>query len=314
MLFAPCPRTVPAVSTAPPRISGPAEARPARAIAVRRVLGIVLALNAAVVVVKILVGVRTGALTVLGAALESVLDLLNNVIGMVAVTVAAQAPDDDHPYGHEKFETLGALAIVGFLSISCFELLRVALSKLGTPESPAHPSTLELALLVATMVINAGVVMYERRRGRELGSTLLMADAQHTSGDILVTGLALASLALTRMGFGQYDAVIALFVALLIAWSGYIVLRSSIPVLVDARAVDEKVLHSMLADIPGLREIRRIKSRSSPSGLLFAELTVGVDGSCTVADAHATADRIEERIADKLGAAEVTVHVEPADP
>ena len=300
------------------RTSGPAtsqaDLRPARAIAVRRVLGIVLALNAAVVVVKIFVGVRTDALTVLGAALESVLDLLNNVIGMVAITVAARAPDDDHPYGHEKFETLGALAIVGFLSISCFELLRVALAKLGTSEAPHNPSTLEIALLASTMVINAGVVFYERRRGAELGSTLLLADAQHTRGDILVTGLALGSLALTRMGLGRYDAVIALVVALLIAWSGYIVLRSSIPVLVDARAVDEKILHSLLADIPGLKDVRRIRSRSSPSGLLFAELTVVVDGSRTVTDAHATADSIEERIADKLGAAEVTVHVEPSDP
>ena len=283
-------------------------------MAVRRVLGIILALNAAVVIIKVVVGVRTGALTVLGAALESVLDLLNNVVGMIAVTVAARAPDDDHPYGHEKFETLGALAIVGFLSISCFELLRVALSKLGTPEAPAQPSTLELALLAGTMAINAGVVVYERRRGRELNSTLLLADAQHTGGDILVTGLALASLGLTRMGLGHFDALIAVVVALLIAWSGYIVLRSSIPVLVDARAVDEKILHSLLEDIPGLKDIRRIKSRSAPSGLLFAELTVGVDGTRSVKDAHATADRIEERIADKLGAAEVTVHVEPADP
>lgn len=306
-------RTVPAVTSPFTPPSGRLGTR-ARAIAVRRVLGIVLALNAAVVIVKIVVGVRTGALTVLGAALESVLDLLNNVVGMVAVTVAARAPDDDHPYGHEKFETLGALAIVGFLSISCFELLRVALSKLGTPEAPAQPSTLELVLLASTMVINAGVVVYERRRGRQLNSTLLMADAQHTGGDILVTALALGSLALTRIGLGQFDALIAVVVALLIAWSGYIVLRSSIPVLVDARAVDEKILHSLLEDIPGLKDIRRIKSRSAPSGLLFAELTVAVDGSRTVADAHATADRIEERIADKLGAAEVTVHVEPADP
>jgi len=81
-------------------------------------------LNAIVLVIKIVVGVRTGALTVLGAALESGLDLLNNVIGIALVAVASRAPDEDHPYGHDKFETLGALGIVGFLSISCFELLR----------------------------------------------------------------------------------------------------------------------------------------------------------------------------------------------
>ena len=100
------------------------QAHDARSPAVRKTLAVVLVLNAIVLVIKIVVGVRTGALTVLGAALESGLDVLNNVIGIALVAVASRAPDEDHPYGHDKFETLGALGIVGFLSISCFELLR----------------------------------------------------------------------------------------------------------------------------------------------------------------------------------------------
>ena len=95
-----------------------------RSAGVRRALLIVLLLNALSAALKIGVGARTGALTVLGAALESVLDMLSNVVAIFAVSVAAREPDDDHPYGHEKFETLGTLGIVGFLSISCFELLR----------------------------------------------------------------------------------------------------------------------------------------------------------------------------------------------
>lgn len=284
----------------------------ARAAAVRRVLLTVLVLNAVVVAIKIAVGVRTGALTVLGAALESVLDLLNNVIGMAVIAVAARAPDEDHPYGHEKFETLGALAIVGFLSISCFELLRIALEKIGTGATPKTPDAAELGLLGLTILINVAVVAYERRRGRELGSMLLLADAQHTRGDILVTLLALGSLALTRAGLGHFDAALAVVVALMIAWSGYTVLRQSIPVLVDQRAVDAGRFREMLADIPGIVEVRRVRSRSTASGGLFAELTVCVDSRTSVAEAHQVADRIEARIADRLGAAEVTVHIEPA--
>src|SRR5215471_557522 len=101
-----------------------------RSPAVRRVLAQVLALNALVMLVKLLVGVRTGSLTVLGAALESALDTMTNVLGMSLVGIAGRAPDEDHPYGHDKFETLGALGIVGFLSISCFELLREGVTAL----------------------------------------------------------------------------------------------------------------------------------------------------------------------------------------
>src|SRR5688572_32907480 len=89
---------------------------------------------------------------------------------MALVTLAARAPDDDHPYGHDKFETIGALAIVGFLSISCFELLREGIQQLRGHQEPRPPEAVEVALLAATVGVNVFVVWYERRRGRELRS------------------------------------------------------------------------------------------------------------------------------------------------
>lgn len=283
----------------------------ARSIAVRRALLIVLLLNVAVVIVKIAVGVRTGALTVLGAALESSLDVLNNLIGMALVTVAARGPDDEHPYGHDKFETLGALAIVGFLSISCFELLREGINKLLRGQPPANASNVDIVLLVLTILVNFFVVRYERNKGRELQSTFLLADASHTQGDIFVTALALASLGLTRLGLGVFDPALALVVAMMIAYSGYRVLRDSIPVLVDQRAVEAAQLRKLIEGIPEVVDIRQIRSRSTPSGLLFAEVTIGVAADTSVAAAHAVADEVEARIGEQLGASEVTVHVEP---
>ncbi|HEX2780700.1 MAG TPA: cation transporter, partial [Gemmatimonadaceae bacterium] len=80
-----------------------AEQRNARGPAVRSTLLAILVANALVVFVKLVIGLRTGTLAVLGAALESGLDMLNNVMGIVLVTLAARAPDEDHPYGHDKF-------------------------------------------------------------------------------------------------------------------------------------------------------------------------------------------------------------------
>lgn len=193
---------------------------PAHAAAVRRTLGVILVLNLVVVAVKVAVGWRTGTLAVLGAALESALDTLNNVIGMSLVTVAARAPDDDHPYGHDKFETIGALAIVGFLSISCFELLRQGILSLTRAEASLAASFGDLGFVFSTLVINAFVVSYESRRGRELGSPLLLADAAHTRSDILVTLLALTSLWLSRYGLPRVDGALAIVVAIVIAWTG----------------------------------------------------------------------------------------------
>ncbi len=284
---------------------------PAHAAEVRRTLGIILVLNLIVVAIKVAVGWRTGTLAVLGAALESSLDTLNNVIGMVLVTLAARAPDDDHPYGHDKFETMGALAIVGFLSISCFELLREGVEKLRSRAEPRAPEPIEIALLAATVGVNIFVVWYERRRGRELRSGFLLADAAHTSSDTYVTLLALGSMVLSLAGLGRFDAPLAIVVAMIIAISGYRILKGTIPILVDERAVDADEIRRLVKGIPLISEVRMVRSRYSASGLLFAELTIVVDGKSTVAEAHALADEVETRITDQLGASDVTVHVEP---
>ncbi|MFI5310308.1 MAG: cation diffusion facilitator family transporter [Gemmatimonadales bacterium] len=282
--------------------------------AIQRTLGLILVLNVLVVLVKLLVGLRTGSLAVIGATVESALDAMNNVIGMLLVALAARGPDEDHPYGHDKFETLGALAIVGFLSISCFELMRNAFAQLLRRDGAVSPTPLELALLAATAAVNVVVVWYERRRGRALNSPLLLADAAHTGGDIFVTALAFASLALTRAGYAVFDPWLAMVVALVIAWSGYRILRVTVPILVDQRAVDAAEIRRVVSAISGISGVPSARSRTSASGTLFAEVTITCDGALTVARAHELADAAEAAIRRSLGAADVTVHVEPVQP
>ena len=271
----------------------------------------VLVLNLIVVAIKVIVGVRTGALSVVGAALESSLDLLNNIVGMILVSVAARAPDETHPYGHAKFETVGALAIVTFLSISCFELLREAVTQFRQAHTPVSPSLIEVVLVGLTLAINALVVVYERRRGRELSSSFLVADAAHTHSDVYVTLLAIASLGLTRIGLGALDPLLAVVVALIIAWNGYQILRETVPILVDQRGLDSADVRRLLEHIPRIADVRSVRSRAGASGVVFAEVTIGVGGSTSVADAHAIADEVERRITEALGASEVVVHIEP---
>jgi cation diffusion facilitator family transporter len=280
--------------------------------AVRKVLLVVLALNVLVLVAKNVVAVRTGALAVLGAALESGLDVLGSLMGMLIVTVATRAPDDDHPYGHGKFETLGTLGIVGFLSISCFELLREGVVALLRDEAPRAHTAIDVAVLVFTLFINALVAWYERREGRRLSSAFLVADAAHTRGDFLVTALAILSLILSHLGLGRVDGALGIAVALIIAWSGYQILRQSVPVLVDARALEASELAAVVRQVARVADVRSVRSRSTAGGQLFADVTIAVDGSLTVEAAHDLADEVERVIERAYGPAEVTVHVEPS--
>ena len=281
-----------------------------RARAVRRALIVVLALNALVTIVKLFIGLRTGVLTVVGAALESALDLLNNFIALAIVGIAHREPDDEHPYGHAKFETLGTLAVVGFLSISCFELLRQGIEAIARGTDVAQASLNNIVVVGATLLVNAFVVWYESSRGRALNNALLTADAAHTRTDIFVTFLAMASLWLSHRGIDRVDGALAIIVAMIIAWTGSQILRASIQVLVDQRAIDAAQLRAVVEAVPGVREVRSIRSRAAGANS-FAEVTIAVSGMSSVAEAHALADVVEVVVAERLGGGEVTVHVEP---
>src|SRR5437870_13680987 len=172
---------------------------------VRRVLLGLLAANLVVVGAKLAVGIASQSLAVFGGALDSSVDALNNVLALIVVRVAAKAPDEDHPYGHGKFETLGALAIVGFRSVTCFELIRGAVNELLQGAHPVGVTDSQLAVLVLTLGVNVVIAWYENRRGRELRSELLIADAAHTRADVLITVGVLAGVLFARQGWWWID-------------------------------------------------------------------------------------------------------------
>src|SRR6266550_1787381 len=263
---------------------------PASAL-VRRVFIGLLAANLAVVGVKLAVGLSSGSLAVLGGAVDSCVDALNNVLALIVVRVAAKEPDEDHPYGHGKFETLGALAIVGFLSITCFELVRGAVNHLVSGTHRVDVSDWQLGWLALTLGANVLVTWYEHRRGTELGSELLVVDAAHTRADVFV----LVSVLLMRRGWWWADSAVAIMVALVIVFVAYRILARTVPVLVDERALPPRDIQDAAQAVPGVKSAYSIRSRG-PSDLRYAEVTVCVDRHADVESAHAIADQVEERL------------------
>jgi len=280
---------------------------------IRRVLFGVLFLNLTIVGIKVMLWVWTGALSVAAEAAHSGLDALNNGIALLFARVALQGPDEDHPYGHQKFETLGALVVVGLLSITVFELVKGAAQRLLATEAfPIETPPEAFVLLALTAIVGIGIFRYETRVGHELGSELLLADAAHTRADVLGTAAVFAGLLAVRAGYPAADPLVTLCVAGFIAWSGWGIVRRSVPLLVDERAVEAREIHRIADGVGGVFRAHAIRSRGRP-GHIYVELTITVSPGLDVAGAHEIADEVERRVARILGARDVVVHVEPEE-
>jgi len=284
--------------------------RTARSDAVRRVLIATLIANLVVVVAKAVAGASAHSLSVLADAAHSSVDAWNNVMALIIARVAAKAPDAEHPYGHAKFETLGALAIVAFLSITVFELVESAFARLvGTGHVP-QATPLVVIVMVTSAVVSFLVARYEEQYGHRFHSEILLADAAHTRSDVYASIAVLIGIALVAAGYPQADAVVTLLVAAVIARAGWRIIQRTVPILVDQRAVEESEIRELTLATPGVVNCFAARSRGR-TGDVFVELTITVDPDLNVNAGHLIADEVERRVATAVGAREVVVHVEP---
>src|SRR5690349_12336513 len=279
---------------------------------VRRVLWITLALNLAVCAVKAVVGFATGSLAVLADALHSLTDGANNVLGLTVTQWSSSPPDREHPYGHQKFEAMGALAIAAFLGIACFEVVQAAIERLldDTPRTVAMGAT-QLGLLVLVLAVNVFVATYERRAGERLNSPLLLADAHHTFGDIWITlGVIVGAIGLWLLHWQWLDIALAVPVAAAVLWSGWRVLRGNLPWLVDAIAIAPESIQQLALSVPGVVDCHEITSRGLIGRQVFVEMHL-VTSAKDVETSHRITEEIERKLAERFGPVHATIHVEP---
>ncbi|OCQ98879.1 cation transporter [Nostoc sp. MBR 210] len=279
---------------------------------VRKVLIITLLLNLFVMGLKSVVGYWTGSLSLLADALHSVTDSANNVLGLFASKFSSPHPDREHPYGHQKFEAVGALGIAAFLGIACFEILQGAIDRIIKGGEPVRISPPELWLLLIVLGVNIFVAFYERRVGQRVSSPILIADAMHTMSDIWVTISVIGGLIGVWLGYQWLDIVLAFPVALLVFWSGWSVLQANLPWLVDQMAIAPEAIHEIATSVPGVINCHDIASRGILGRQVFIEMHLIVDAP-DVATAHRVTENVERLLEERFHPVRILIHVEPPE-
>jgi cation diffusion facilitator family transporter len=275
-----------------------------------------VASNSALIMLKAIAGTVTGSVALLTEALHSATDLVASIVALFSLRAADAPADESHPYGHEKIEDMaaaieGVLILVGSVVIA-FEAIRHLIEGTGV-----HRLGVGLAVLAVSIVVNLVVSRTLTARAAATSSPALAADAAHLATDMLSSAGVLAALALVAVtGWDWLDAVVALMVAAVVAVAGVRILTRSSRVLVDETLPDPELdvireIVSALADsgIVGYHELRGRQAGARRHVDLHVQFRAGM----TLEEAHGSAHRLQDAIRERLGPADVLIHLEPED-
>lgn len=280
---------------------------------VKKVLWAVLFLNLAVAAAKIIYGTAINSVSMQADGFHSTFDGTSNAIGLIGMVLASRPADRDHPYGHSKYETFASAVIGIMLLFASWEIGSKAIARIMNGGAPPDIGAGSFLVMGLTLMVNIFVAGYETRKGRDLKSDILTADASHTSSDIIVSVGVLVGLGLVKMGIPAADPVIALAVACVIAWTAWGVFKRANDIFSDRARLETGKVCGVVLKVPGVLGCHGIRTRGMASHI-HVDLHIQVDPEKTVAQGHKIAENVERAVCEGIeGVVDVIVHLEPMD-
>ena len=274
-------------------------------------LSIITAL--ALAILKLLTGLFTGSLAVLTSAIDSLLDILMSGINLMAIRHAEQPADEQHPYGHGKFETLATIFQSIIIAASGVWIIYEAIQRLIEP-SPLKQTGIGIVVMSISTVASFVISRHLRRVARETDSSALEADSLHFSMDVY-TNLALlvALILMSRFDLPWLDPAMSILVAIYILFESIRLLRHGMRDVLDEQLPDtlRSEIESLINDHKDeLFDYHNLRTRRAGSQKLI-DFHLTVCKHLSVEEAHDITDYIEKKIGEKITGTDVTIHVEP---
>ncbi|HEX6585954.1 MAG TPA: cation diffusion facilitator family transporter [Solirubrobacterales bacterium] len=289
---------------------------PVAGITKPRAAAVSIASNSVLIALKLAAAAVTGSVAILSEALHSMIDLIASVIAFVSVRRADVPADVDHPYGHEKVESLAASIEGMLILVGAALIIYESVHRLATGAG-VESLGFGIAVIGFSAVANGAVSIFLRRQARRHSSPALAGDAAHLGTDALTSLGVLLGLVLVQVtGADAIDSAVAIAVAVVIVFAGVRILRQSTPALVDesppAAEMDriEAAIAGARAGAPEVVGYHKLRARTT-GRRRYIDLHVQFRDGTTLERAHTLAHGLRDAIEAELGDAEVLIHVEP---
>jgi cation diffusion facilitator family transporter len=273
-----------------------------------------IASNSFLIAIKLAAGAITGSIAILTEAVHSLVDLVASVVAFVSVRKADEPADREHPYGHEKVESLAA-AIEGMLILVGAGIIVYEATRRLSEGSEVENLGVGIAVIGFSVVANLAVSGVISRRAREHESPALAGDSAHLRADAMTSLGVLVGLGLVEAtGVVAFDSITALVVAVAIVVAGIRIIRRSSSVLVDETLPEEEldrveaaIAAARASEVAGYHKLRARRAGRHR----YIDLHVQFRSGTSLERAHALAHQLRDAIEAELPAADVLIHVEP---
>jgi len=276
-----------------------------------RVAAISVFASAGMALAKFVVGIVIGSLALVSEALHSSVDVVATIITWLVVRVSDQPADEEHHYGHGKFESVSALGVIALLYVLAGGILVESYSRLREGAPPPVISAVPFVVLLIDIAVNFWRARALHRTARETRSQALAADALHFTSDVLGSIAVIIGLALAGFGFWWGDAAAAIAVAVMIAALGLRMARSTVETLLDRApvGVPEKAADA-IRTVPGVVDIERLRARMV-GATHFIDAVVRVPRTFPIDRVEEIKQKVQAAVSRAIGEADVTFTAVP---
>lgn len=274
--------------------------------------------NVALSIFKLIAGIVAHSGAMLSDAVHSLSDVFSTVIVIIGVRLAGKESDEDHPYGHERFECVAALLLAIALGVTGIGIGVSGVQKILSASSATLEAPGSLALFAAALSILVKELMYQytRKAAKEINSSALLADAWHHRSDALSSVGSFIGVFGARLGFPILDPIASIVICLFIFHAAYSIFRDAIGKMTDHSCDVETIwnIHSVCASQDDVIEVDSVKTRLF-GDRIYVDVEIAVDGSMPLYQAHAAAERTHDAIETQFPAVKhCMVHVNPYRP
>ncbi|MEJ2396246.1 MAG: cation diffusion facilitator family transporter [Candidatus Thiodiazotropha sp.] len=273
------------------------------------------AVNTVLAVSKILFGWLGQSQSLVADGVHSLSDLMTDALVFFAASHAREEPDQAHPYGHGRFETVGTMVLGGILIAVGLGIMWDAGERLFVPEELKHPEAYTLYIALFSILANEGLFFYTRYLANQVNSDLLRANAWHHRSDSVSSVVVLVGIGGTMLGLPYLDAIAAVLVGVMVIQIGWNLGWGAIQELADTGLEEEHLdkIREVIANVSGVNSVHMLRTRRL-GGHALADVHVQVDPWLSVSEGHRIAEVVQYGLIDKVEVLEdVTVHIDPED-